>query len=87
MNISSSIEIEKFKFDVDITDYLKFSNDVSVKSERYFEIQDWLSENVGFDNFRMGFRDLGQDGYWSLALNNEEDWILFKIKFSKLGMI
>lgn len=79
-------ETQVFKYSVDITDYVKALNASSVTSTRYFKIHGWLVDNIGEKNFIMGYKDLGNNkGYWALFYNNEEDIILFKLQFGKLG--
>lgn len=84
VNISKK-EIAEFKYSIDVGEILKHPNQAAVHSTRFLEIQDWLVSNVG--DFRIGWWEGGQYGYWLLAVNKEEDIVAFKLKFKNLDPI
>lgn len=75
-------EIDKFKYEFGIGDYLVERNKGHPCATRYLEIDKWLEENVG--DYIMGWYDGGQFGWWVLGVNNMEDYLAFKLRFGPL---
>lgn len=76
--------MNNFRYVYDVDEYLKFNNKVAPAADRFLNITQWLRSNVGLDNFYLGWLEGWQFGYWALALNDESDWIAFKLAFAKL---
>jgi hypothetical protein len=46
-----------------------------------FEVQTWLEEHIGKDNFIFGFEDYGQHGEWMLYTRSSADLLAFKLRW------
>ena len=71
-----------YKYSYDIGEYLKHPNKVAVFSTRYFEVVNWLTENID-DYLLLGY----SSATWVLGLHSEEDFVLFKLRFQELGNV
>lgn len=51
-------------------------------NDRIHDIQNWLNDRIGEDNFIFGFEDYGQHGEWMLYTASREDLLAFKLRWT-----
>ena len=53
-------------------------------SDRIMQIEDWLTDNIGNENYDFTFEDIEWRGEWMLYTRSKEDLTAFMLRWSSV---